>query len=203
MLLNADECQVALIDYQTKLLPAIADGAAVLAAAQRLARMAALVGVPVWATEQCPDKLGATDDALAPLATRIVPKTAFSAADVLEPLLAPAPAETPAPKGNARSLPKHLRKAPPVPQPERGCIVIAGCETHVCLLQTALELLDSGWDVCVVQDACGSRDVRQRDAAFDRMAAAGCELVTVEMAGFEWLRTSAHPQFRALQGIVK
>ena len=111
MLLNVQECQVALIDYQAKLMPAIAEGAQVLAAARRLARMAQLVGVPVWATEQSPDKLGATDAELASLCTRIVPKTAFSAAAVLEPLLAPAPKEPPVPKGNARSLPKHLRKA--------------------------------------------------------------------------------------------
>ncbi|MBQ9578618.1 MAG: isochorismatase family protein [Ottowia sp.] len=200
MLLNVQECQVALIDYQAKLMPAIAEGAQVLAAARRLARMAQLVDVPVWATEQSPDKLGATDAELAALCTRIVPKMAFSAAAVLEPLLAPAPKEAPAPKGNARSLPKHLRKAP---EPERGCIIIAGCETHVCLLQTALELLEAEWDVCVAVDACGSRDTRQRDAAFDRMAAAGCELVTTEMAGFEWLRDSTHPQFRAFQAIVK
>lgn len=202
MLLNVQECQVALIDYQAKLMPAIAEGAQVLAAARRLARMAQLVGVPVWASEQSPDKLGATDAELAALCTRIVPKTAFSAASVLEPLLAPAPKEPPAPKGNARSLPKHLRKVPPQ-EPERGCIIIAGCETHVCLLQTALELLEAEWDVCVAVDACGSRDPRQRDAAFDRMAAAGCELVTTEMAGFEWLRDSTHPQFRAFQAIVK
>lgn len=200
MLLDADDCQLVLIDYQARLMPAIHDHALVLANARRLAQMARLVGVPVWATEQNPGKLGATDEALAALCRRIVPKKSFSGADELQPLLSP---PAPAPRGgNARSLPKHLQK--PVPAaPERGTVVIAGCEAHVCLLQTALMLLDAEWDVWVVTDACGSRTERNRDAAYDRLAGAGCELVTTEMVGFEWLRTCEHPEFKALQALVK
>lgn len=199
MLLDADDSQLVLIDYQTRLMPAIHDAAAVLANARRLAQMARWMGVPVWATEQNPDKLGGTDAALAPLCDRIVPKMAFGGADALLPLLTPPPA---APRGNARSLPRHLQKAAP-PAPERGTVVIAGCETHVCLLQSALLLLEADWDVWVVQDACGSRTERNRDAAYDRLAAAGCELVTTEMVGFEWLRDCQHPQFKAWQGLIK
>ena len=95
-----------------------------------------------------------------------------------------------------------FRSAAP-PAPERGTVVIAGCETHVCLLQSALLLLEADWDVWVVQDACGSRTERNRDAAYDRLAAAGCELVTTEMVGFEWLRDCQHPQFKAWQGLIK
>ncbi len=199
MLLDADDSQLVLIDYQTRLMPAIHDAAAVLANARRLAQMARWMGVPVWATEQNPDKLGGTDAALAPLCDRIVPKMAFSGADELLPLLAPPAA---APRGNARSLPRHLQK-PAAPQPERGTVVIAGCETHVCLLQTALLLLEAEWDVWVVQDACGSRTERNRDAAYDRLAGAGCELVTTEMVGFEGLRDCQHPQFKPWQGLIK
>jgi len=199
MLLDADDSQLVLIDYQTRLMPAIHDAAAVLANARRLAQMARWMGVPVWATEQNPDKLGGTDAALAPLCDRIVPKMAFSGADELLPLLAPPAA---APRGNARSLPRHLQK-PAAPQPERGTVVIAGCETHVCLLQTALLLLEADWDVWVVQDACGSRTERNRDAAYDRLAGAGCELVTTEMVGFEWLRDCQHPRFKPWQGLIK
>jgi len=199
MLLDADDSQLVLIDYQTRLMPAIHDAAAVLANARRLAQMARWMGVPVWATEQNPDKLGGTDAALAPLCDRIVPKMAFSGADELLPLLAPPAA---APRGNARSLPRHLQK-PAAPQPERGTVVIAGCETHVCLLQTALLLLEAEWDVWVVQDACGSRTERNRDAAYDRLAGAGAELVTTEMACFEWLRSCEHPAFKDVLALVK
>ena len=64
-------------------------------------------------------------------------------------------------------------------------------------------LLEAEWDVCVVTDACGSRTERNRDAAYDRLAGAGCELVTTEMVGFEWLRDCEHPQFRAVQALIK
>ena len=199
MLLHADDCQLVLIDYQARLMPAIHDAPAVLANARRLAQMAKLFDVPVWGTEQNPTKLGATAESLAPLCDRIVAKMAFSGADELQPLLAPPVA---APRGNARSLPKHLQK-PQTAAPERGTVVIAGCETHVCLLQTALMLLEAEWDVCVVTDACGSRTECNRDAAYDRLAGAGCELVTTEMVGFEWLRDCEHPQFRAVQALIK
>ena len=199
MLLDADDCQLVLIDYQVRLMPAIADGSGVLANARRLAELARLMQVPVWATEQNPAKLGGTEASLAPLCGRIVPKISFSAAEALEPLLAPAMAT---PRGNARSLPKHLQKPRPV-EPERSTLVLAGCEAHVCLLQTALSLLDADWDVCVVTDACGSRTERNRDAAYDRLAGAGCELVTTEMVGFEWVRDCEHPQFHALQALIK
>ncbi|REN20769.1 isochorismatase family protein, partial [Mycobacterium tuberculosis] len=85
----------------------------------------------------------------------------------------------------------------------RNTIVIAGCEAHVCLLQTALDLLEDEFEVWVVTDACGSRTERNRDAAFDRLAGAGAELVTTEMVGFEWLRTAEHPAFSEVLSLVR
>jgi nicotinamidase-related amidase len=105
--------------------------------------------------------------------------------------------------GNARSLPKHLQKAAPAPAPGRETIVLAGCEAHVCLMQTALGLLEEELDVYVVTDACSSRSERNRDAAFDRLAGAGAELVTTEMVAFEWLRTAEHPLFKEVLTLVK
>ena len=106
-----------------------------------------------------------------------------------------------APQGNARSLPKHLQK--PAQAPEPGAIVIAGCEAHICLLQTALDLLEDEFEVWVVTDACGSRTERNRDAAFDRLAGAGAELVTTEMVLFEWLAGAEHPLFKQVQALIK
>ena len=201
MLLQADDCQLVLVDFQARLMPAIHEGAAVLANARRLAQLARWLQVPVWATEQVPDKLGASDEALAAWCDRIVAKTAFSGAAELQPLLAP---PAPVPRGNARSLPKHLQKPASAPAaPERGTVLLAGCEAHVCLLQTALDLLEAEWDVCVVPDACGSRTERNRDAAYDRLAGAGCELITTEMVGFEWLGDAAHPRFRDWQALIR
>jgi nicotinamidase-related amidase len=199
MLLDAEDSQLVLVDYQTKLMPAIFEGQQALANAIRLAQLAQMVDVPVWGTEQNPDKLGPNDPALRALCQRTLTKMHFSAAsDGLVEVLRP-PARPPA--GNARSLPKHLQK--PSSGPERPTIVIAGCEAHVCLMQTALELLENEFDVWVVTDACSSRTERNRDAAFDRLAGAGAELVTTEMVAFEWLRTCEHDAFRDALKLIK
>ena len=204
MLLEATDSQLALIDYQPRLMAALFEGDAALANAVRLAKLARLLGVPVWATEQCPAKLGGSAPELAGLLDRAVPKTAFGGAAELAPLLNPPRPPQPAARGsNARSLPRHLQKPAEPPAPQRSSIVIAGCEAHVCLLQTALTLLDEEWDVWVVTDACASRTERNRDAAYDRLAAAGAELATTEMVGFEWLRSAEHPHFRDWQALIK
>jgi nicotinamidase-related amidase len=207
MLIELDDSQLLLVDYQARLMPALTEGPAVLAQAQRLARAARLLKVPVFATEENAEGLGATVPELQTLIQQAGGKTlhkmSFSAvADGLSDLLRP-PASAPrAPQGNARSLPKHLQK-PAAAAIERNSIVIAGCEAHVCLLQTALDLLEEEFDVWVVTDACTSRHERNRDAAFDRLAGAGAELVTTEMVIFEWLRSAEHPAFEQALGIIK
>lgn len=201
MLLDATESQLVLVDYQERLMPAIADGAAVLANARRLAQIAQLLEVPVWGTEQNPSRLGPNDAALRALCQRTLAKMHFSAAEEgLGEWLRP-PAK-PQQGGNARSLPRHLQK-PAQQAPERGTIVIAGCEAHVCLLQTALDLIEDEFEVWVVTDACGSRTDRNRDAAFDRLAGAGAELVTTEMVAFEWLGSCEHPDFKDVLALIK
>jgi nicotinamidase-related amidase len=203
MLLDADDSQLVLLDYQQRLLPAIHDGAAVLAQACRLARLAGLLDVPTWLAQQNPAGLGPTVTQLRdtlPASQVVLDKDDFSAAQALLPRLKP-PARPAA--GNARSLPRHLQKPAPEPETARGTLVLAGCEAHVCLLQTALDLLEEEFEVWVVTDACGSRTERNRDAAFDRLAGAGVELVTTEMVAFEWLRGSRHPRFREVLALIK
>ena len=192
MLLNSDDCQLVLIDYQAKLMPVIHDGTAVLQQAVCLAEVAKLLQMPIWGTEQNPSRLGENAPQLKALCKKTLSKSHFSAvADGLAEWLRPV---NQPPSGNARSLPKHLQKNREA-EPERSTVVLAGCETHICLLQTALELVEEEFDVVVVTDACGSRTERNRDAAFDRLAGAGVELVTTEMVLFEWLRSHEHPLF--------
>ena len=207
MLLDADDSQLVLVDYQARLMPVIFENERVIANAIRLARMAQALQVPVWATEQMPEKLGPNVDAVRAAIDaaggRTLAKAHFSAmADGLGDWLRP-PARKPTQGSNARSLPKHLQKAAPEPEEARGIIVIAGCEAHVCLLQTALDLLEEEFEVWVVTDACSSRTERNRDAAFDRLAGNGAELVTTEMVAFEWLRTAEHPAFKEFMTWVK
>ena len=202
MLLDAQECQLVLMDYQARLMPAMLDAAAVVANAARLAQVAALMQVPVVATEQNPSRLGPTVEglhaALQQARARPLSKMQFSAVEEgLGEWLRP---EGQAPQGNARSLPKHLQK-PAASQ--RQSIVLAGCEAHICMLQTALDLVEDEFEVWVVTDACTSRTERNRDAAFDRLASAGVELVTTEMVAYEWLRSAEHPAFKAMLQLVK
>jgi nicotinamidase-related amidase len=200
MPLDVELSQLVLVDYQTRLMPAIFEAPLALANAVRLAQAAKLMQVPVWGTEQNPSKLGENPPELRALCQRTLAKMQFSGVEeglgewLRPPLKAPA--------GNARSLPKHLQKPSNTPT-ERNSIVIAGCEAHVCLMQTALHLLEDEFDVWVVTDACSSRTERNRDAAFDRLAGAGAELVTTEMVVFEWLRSAEVPQFKAVHALIK
>ena len=200
MLLDFEESQLVLVDYQDKLMPAIFEGAAALKNATILAQIARHLQVPVFGTEQNPSKLGPNAAELRALCDKTLSKMYFSAVpEGLNEWLRP-PAKPQG--GNARSLPKHLQK-PQQQAPERNSIVIAGCEAHVCLLQTALELLEDEFEVWVVTDACSSRTERNRDAAFDRLAGAGAELVTTEMVAFEWMRTCEHEDFRDVLQLIK
>ncbi len=200
MLLDATQSQLVLVDYQSRLMPVMLEAPLVLANAVRLGQLARLMEVPVWGTEQNPSRLGENAAELKALCDRTLSKMQFSGVEEglgewLRPPVKPV-------AGNARSLPKHLQK-PQAAADERNTIVVAGCETHVCLLQTALDLLQDEFEVWVVTDACSSRTERNRDAAFDRLASAGVELVTTEMVAFEWLRSAEHPAFKAAQALIK
>ena len=215
MLLDADDSQLVLVDYQARLMPLIFENELIVANALRLARMAHAMEVPVWGTEQNPNGLGRnTPELIAAIEAasdvgggRTLTKMHFNAvedglADWLRPPVRK-PTQGASQAGNARSLPKHLQKNAESEPEGRNTIVIAGCEAHVCLMQTALGLLEEEFDVWVVTDACSSRSERNRDAAFDRLAGAGAELVTTEMVAFEWLRTAEHPAFREMLALVK
>lgn len=202
MLLELENSQLVLVDYQVRLMPAMQDSASIIANAVRLTKMATLLQVPTLFTEQNPSKLGESvpelQSALQAAKARVLSKMQFSAVEegLGEWLRPPAKPQ----QGNARSLPKHLQKPPSA---GRDTIVLAGCEAHICLLQTALDLLEDEFDVWVVTDACSARTERNRDAAFDRLAGAGVELVTTEMVAFEWLRTAENPAFREIQALIK
>jgi nicotinamidase-related amidase len=175
-ILSRDASFLLVIDLQARLMPAIDGGEGVVANARRLLEAARLLGVPGLFTEQNPGKLGPTVEDLAPGPDRVAAKMTFDA------LRAP---------GLAESLPPG------------GTIVVLGCEAHVCVLQTVMGLLGAGRRVVVVRDAVGSRRVENRDAALDRMERHGAEVVTTEMAIFEWLESCEHPRFREALALVR
>ena len=198
MLLEADQAQLVLLDYQAQLMPTMWESHWVLANALRLGEVARLLGVPCWGTEQHPALLGPQLPQVRALCGRTLTKMQFSAVEegLTDGLRPPTKPQA----GNVRSLPKHLQKAA---GPVRPMVVIAGCEAHVGVLQTALDLLEDEFEVWVVTDACSSRTERNRDAAFDRLASAGAELLTTEMFAFECLRSAEHLNFAAVQALIK
>ena len=199
MLLELQDSQLVLVDYQSQLMPVMHEGEAVLRNGVRLAQMAHLLKVPTWGTEQNPERLGHNPVEISEVCRRTLAKMSFGACE--EGLGEVRRPQASAPSGNARRLPRHLQKA--APAPVRNSVVIAGCEAHICLLQTALGLLEEEFEVWVVTDACASRSERNRDAAFDRLAGAGAELLTTELVAFEWLRTAEHPQFKPVQALIQ
>lgn len=177
MPLAAPSSILLLVDLQQRLMPSIAGADEVVTNAKRLAEAAGLVGVPVLATEQNPEGLGGNVPQIAELASRTLAKNFFDAT-------------------RETSFDDFL-------PPDRSTIVVAGCEAHVCVMQTVLGLLDKGRSVRLVRDAVGSRSTANRDAALERAKAHGAELVTTEMVVFEWLETSDHPRFRDALKLVK
>ena len=156
------------------MMPAIHDRDALVSNIVWLVRAAQKMGVPVAATEQYAKGLGPLIPEVRGLLadSAVAAKSKFScvAAECLTGL----------------------------PGADRAQVILIGVETHVCLLQTALELLEEGKEVYVVADAVGSRRTFDRDVAIQRMRKEGVRIVTREMVVFEWLGEADTPLFRAV-----
>lgn len=174
--LDAKTSMLLVIDFQARLTPAIDGAASAIANAQRLVRGAELLGAPALYTEQYPRGLGPTVDALAPPRDRLIEKTTFDST-------------------RAPGFMERLQAG--------RALVLTGCETHVCVLQTALGLIEAGRRVFVVADAVGSRTAESKRLGLARMEQAGATLVTTEMVLFEWVGDAAHPRFKEISALVK
>lgn len=164
------------IDFQSRLMPAIHDGETAIRNAGRLIEAAKLIGVPRLFTEQNPKGLGPTVAELPVEPDRLVEKQCFDAcreAGFLDRI------------------------------PADSHVVVAGCEAHVCVLQTVLSLRDAGRTTYVVRDALGARAPENKEAGLRRMESHGAEIVTTEMVVFEWLQTARHPQFRQAAALIR
>ena len=173
-LINLERSRLLLIDHQQRLMPAIHDGAIIVENALKLAKSAAILGVPTLRTEQYPKGLGPTVPQLAGYGS-VIEKLTFGSCAT--------------PGFLAGIAEDHL--------------VVSGCEAHVCVLQTVFGLIEAGKSVFVVADAVGSRTPANKALALDRMARAGAEIVSTEMVIFEWLGTAGHPHFREVSRLIK
>lgn len=174
--LHSENSQLLLIDVQQRLLAAMCDPNAGVRATH-LARFARALHVPVWATTQYAAKLGGLIEGLAQHCPQLIDKKSFSA--------------------GATPVFDRLQETP-----GRACVVIAGVEAHVCVLQSALDLKASGFEVYVVADAVSSRSPFDASTALARLAALGVHIVTSEMVMFEWTRSASHPEFKTLQQLI-
>ncbi len=173
--INPKKSLLLVADFQSRLVPAIGQGATTVANAKRLIEMAPLVDVPIVFTEKNAKGLGPTVDVLPIGSGRLFHKMTFDA--VCEP-------------GFVEAIPA-------------ANIVVAGCEAHVCVQQTVLGLLETGRKVYVVRDALGSRHLESKETAIRRMERHGAKIVTTEMVVFEWLETAEHPHFRDAIALIK
>ena len=166
------------VDMQDKLLNLIPDHEKAVANSVALIRGAKVLGLPIWATEQYPRGLGPTTAAVAELIPERPAKTTFhccAVAALLEQLYG-----------------RHVRH-----------VTVVGIEAHVCVAQTALELLDLGFAVQVPADAVASRHKIDWEFALRRLERAGAVVSTTEAALFEWTETVDRPEFKAISEIIK
>lgn len=172
MLIDARDSTLLVVDVQGKLVPAIAGWQALLDHVIWLIRIARRMEIPVLACEQYPQGLGPTHPAVAAELPPgcIAAKLHFSAV---------------AGACHALDQPGGPRQ-----------YVVCGMETHVCVLQTVIEMLAAGKQVFVVEEAVGSRREADRALALARMREAGASIVSREMVAFEWLRRADSELFR-------
>ena len=177
--ISAESSTLVLVDYQARLMPAIHEGEDIVPRALLMAQAARILDIPVLGTEQNPQGLGPNVEALRAACQHTLAKTHFDACE----------------DGLLQAIQQAKRNTTHV--------VLAGCEAHVCLLQTALGLLRAGQRVWVVGNACGSRGASDHAAAMQRLQQAGATMVTHEMVLYEWLHDCRHPRFREVLGLIK
>lgn len=177
MKLDRERTALVVVDVQEAFRKAIPGFDAIAAGSAALVQGAAAMGVPVVITEQYPKGLGET-----------VPEVADHLPEHVEPL---------------EKLCFSAAQAQGFDLGARNQALVCGIETHVCVNQTVLDLIESGVEVQVARDAVGSRTAENKQVGLERAEAAGGLITSVETALFELLRGSDAPEFKAVQALVK
>jgi len=177
MLAQVDRSVLVVVDMQSTFLAAIHEADRVLGRTEFLVRCARLLDIPIFVTEQYPERMGGTHPRLAELLgeAKTVGKMIFSAYPALR-----------------QWLPEF-----------RDQLVLTGIETPICVNQTAQEATAAGIDVIVAEDAVGGRSELMHRNGLERMRAIGCEIAHGDSVVYEWMQTAEHPAFREVLKIVK
>ena len=179
-MLDIQQCCLTVVDVQGKLAQLMHGREALFKNIQILVQAANILEIPILWCQQCPDALGPTVTEIAQLLTDVKPinKSAFSCCG--------------AEKFNAR-----------LKDSARNQILLCGIETHVCIYQTAIDLLRQDFNVNIIADAVSSRTPENKQIAINRLAAEGAKISCIEMALFELLKTAEHPKFRQIAKLIK
>ncbi len=162
------------IDMQEKLLPHVQEKDKVLLNTYKIVKAFKILNLPITFTEQV--KLGKTVSPLSEFVSKVVEKTSFSC------------------MGEDEFLRKIMgdRK-----------FVLTGIETHICVLQTAIDMLKYGFEVFLAADCTSSRNDYDREIAIERMIQEGVKVATAESIIYELLRDAKHEKFKEVLNIVK
>ena len=180
-ILDPTRTVLAVIDMQEAFRPVIADFPEIARRIVIMVQAAALLNLPILVTEQSPQKLGRTAPEILtalPPDTNPIDKTAFSSC-------------------GASSFVDALQTL------HRPQVLLSGIETHVCVNQTAHDLLTHGYQVHLLTDCVSSRSQINKETGLAKMKISGVIPSTTEMALFELMRDATHPQFRAIQKLIK
>lgn len=180
-MLNTEDSLLIIIDIQEKLLKAACESEKIASNVVKMAKASNILSVPVIVTEQYPKGLGETvsvlKDALASDVC-VIEKTSFSALS----------------EGKFKDKIDSFNKKQ---------VLICGIETHICVLQTALDLHNAGYDVYILADCSSSRQFAEHNTAVELLKQYNIKIVSTEIVLFEWLKTSKHPKFKEIQALIK
>lgn len=179
-MLTQSHTALAIVDVQEKLVSAMAERTSLVAKLRTVVRGARILDLPVLWVEQYPQGLGSTIPELAELLEGFQPqpKNCFSACGLQEFVEA-------------------------LESTGRRQVLLVGLESHVCVYQTAIHLLESGYHVEVIGDAVASRTQENKKVGLRRMERAGVEITSVEMALFELLGRADRPEFKEISKLVR
>ena len=178
--INREDAVLVLVDFQERLMPAMGNQEKVLAQAAMLTTGCKEFDIPVLVTQQYTKGMGETVDPV---------KTALGEFSYIEK------------KEFSCWQNPDFKKA--LEETGRKTVIVCGCETHVCVQQTVLDLLEAGYNVYVAGDCVSSRKKYTRDTAIARMAGAGAVVTCAETALFELLGSASDPHFKTISKLVK
>lgn len=180
-MLDREDSLLLVVDVQSRFVPVIYEGEALVKQVGILMQAANIIGIPTLVSEQYPKGLGHTDERLQAFyseKTHCLEKDAFGCG---------------ADEAMASWLQAQHKKQ----------IVVCGIEAHVCVNQTVHQLLRAGYEVFLVENAVSSRTSENKEIALKRMRYSGAISVSTEMVLFEWMQAATYPHFKAVQSLIK